>query len=246
MCGRFTLRTEPQEIAKHFELAELPLFEPRYNIAPTQRAPVVRLDAATGRRVLDGLRWGLVPSWSKDLAIGNQLINARCETLATKPAFRHAFRRRRCLVVADGFYEWQRQGKRKQPFYITASDGAPLAFAGLWERWEPPASPTTVTDPSELGTVESSTIITTAANERLRTLHDRMPIILPRAAWPTWLDPAVDDTAVLRELLVSSAADGLTMYAVSPLVNSPSTDDARCVERLAESPPSQPAERLLF
>ncbi|HJT33942.1 MAG TPA: SOS response-associated peptidase [Pirellulales bacterium] len=242
MCGRFTLRTEPQQVAKHFELAELPLFQPRYNIAPTQPAPVIRLDQS-GRRVLNGLRWGLVPSWAKDLAIGNQLINARCETLATKPAFRHAFRRRRCLVAADGFYEWQRQGKRKQPFYITAADGAPLAFAGLWERWEP-------TDAPNAGTgrptpVESCTVITTTANEHLRTLHDRMPVILPRATWATWLDAAAEDTAVLQKLLVPSADDGLTMHAVSPLVNSPSTDDPRCVEPLANSPP-QPAERLLF
>lgn len=246
MCGRFTLRTEPHEVAKHFELAELPLFKPRYNIAPTQSAPVVRLDSATGRRVLDGLHWGLIPSWAKDLSIGNQLINARCETVTTKPAFRHAFRRRRCLVVADGFYEWQRQGKRKQPFYITSSDGAPLAFAGLWERWEPPASQTACDVPSRAGSVESCTIITTAANERLRALHDRMPVILPRAAWSTWLDQAMEDAAVLQDLLVPSAADGLTMYAVSPLVNSPSTDDPRCIERLSDSPPPQPAERLLF
>lgn len=244
MCGRFTLRTEPQEVAKHFELAELPLFQPRYNIAPTQSAQAIRLDQS-GRRVLVGLRWGLIPSWAKDLAIGNQLINARCETLATKPAFRHAFRRRRCLVVADGFYEWQRQGKRKQPFYITAADGAPLTFAGLWERWEPTGAPNA--GAGRPAPVESCTIITTTANHYLQALHDRMPVILPRAVWPTWLDSALEDTAVLQKLLVPSAADGLTMFAVSPLVNSPATDDPRCIERLADlPPPPRPAERLLF
>lgn len=245
MCGRFTLRTSGQAVAKHFELAETPLFEPRYNIAPTQPAPVVRIDSATGRRALAWLRWGLVPSWAKDLAIGNQLINARCETVADKPAFRQAFRRRRALIVADGFYEWQRQGKHKQPFYMSAADGLPLAFAGLWERWEPP-SQQAGGGQSHGGSLETCTIVTTDANERLRALHDRMPVILPRDSWPTWLDQGFDDAAALQELLRPCPADRLVIYPVSPWVNRPANDGPRCIERLADSPPPSPAERLLF
>ncbi len=242
MCGRFTLRSSGQALAKHFELAEMPLFEPRYNIAPTQPAPVVRADTATGRRVLDWLRWGLVPAWAKDLAIGNQLINARSETLASKPAFRHAFRQRRCLVVADGFYEWRRQGKRKQPFYITAADGAPLGFAGLWERWTPPDGPPRGT-PSA---VDSCTIVTTSASDCMRPLHDRMPVILPREAWPAWLDPGLDDPAALQELLIRCAGDGLVSHPVDALVNSPANDSPRCIEPLADDDVSKTVDRTLF
>lgn len=245
MCGRFTLRSSGQSLAQHFELAETPLFEPRYNIAPTQPAPVVRLAEGTGRRVLDWLRWGLVPSWAKDVAVGNQLINARCETLADKPAFRQAFRHRRCLIAADGFYEWQRQGKRKQPFYIAATDGAPLAFAGLWERWVPRATSTDGEAQAAAGPVESCTIVTTAASECLRALHDRMPVVLPPESWQTWLDPSMEDVPALQELLGSCAPQGLAMHPVDPLVNSPANDSPRCIEPLT-APPPKPAERMLF
>lgn len=242
MCGRFTLRSSGQELVKHFDLAEMPLFEPRYNIAPTQPAPVVRADAASGRRSLDWLRWGLVPSWAKDVGIGNQLINARGETLASKPAFRHAFRRRRCLVVADGFYEWQRQGKRKQPFYITAADGAPLAFAGLWERWTPPDALTR----GAPSAVESCTIVTTSASDCMRALHDRMPVILPPDVWPAWLDPALDNPAALQELLGRCAGADLVSHPVDALVNNPSHDSPRCIEPLADDGGSEQADRMLF
>lgn len=222
----------------------MPLFEPRYNIAPTQPAPVVRANVANGRRVLDWLRWGLVPSWAKDLAVGNQLVNARSETLASKPAFRHAFRQRRCLVVADGFYEWQRQGKRKQPFYITAADGAPLAFAGLWERWTPAVAPASGAGAPD--TVESCTIVTTAASECMSALHDRMPVILPRAAWPAWLNPGLDDPAALQELLNRCIGDGLISHPVDTLVNSPANDSQRCIEPLTSGDDTKPADRMLF
>ncbi|MGH7194768.1 MAG: SOS response-associated peptidase, partial [Candidatus Saccharimonadales bacterium] len=242
----FTLRSPGQAVAKHFELAETPLFEPRYNIAPTQPAPVVRLTSASGRRVFDWLRWGLVPSWAKDLDIGNQLINARGETLASKPAFRHAFRQRRCLVVADGFYEWQRQGKRKQPFYITAADGSPLAFAGLWERWQSPGAGQADKPAGEASPIESCTIITTSASECVRALHDRMPVILPRETWTAWLDPAMDDSAALHDLMNRCAVDGLVSHPVDALVNSPANDSSRCIEPLTGGDKSKPVDRMLF
>jgi putative SOS response-associated peptidase YedK len=161
MCGRFTLRTPASVLIAQFRVAEIPDLAPRYNIAPTQLAPVVRLDGSSGQRQWAELRWGLIPSWAKDPSIGNRLINARSETVVTKPAFRAAFRQRRCLVVADGYYEWKKQGRQKQPFYIHVGDGQPMAMAGLWERWQP--------DGSEGGQPrETFTIITKPAHELTR------------------------------------------------------------------------------
>jgi putative SOS response-associated peptidase YedK len=162
----------------------------------------------------------LVPGWAKDPAVGNRLINARAETAAVKPAFRAALRRRRCLVVADGFYEWQPQGKRKQPYYIRLRQGRPFGFAGLWEVWEGP----------EHARLESCTLLTTAANDLVRPIHDRMPVIIAPADYQPWLDAAVDDTQQLLPLLRPYPGEEMTAYAVGPLVNNPGNDDPRCIE----------------
>ncbi|MCS7040325.1 MAG: SOS response-associated peptidase, partial [Anaerolineae bacterium] len=180
MCGRFTLTASGDELASLFDLEQAPNLEPRYNIAPTQPVAVVRLDREGRRREFTLMRWGLIPSWAKDIHIGNRLINARAETLTEKPAFRTAFRRRRCLIPANGFYEWQKPtAGRKQPYFIGLPDRRPFAFAGLWEHWEG----------ADGSVLDSCAIITTAANERVRVLHDRMPVILERTDFGDWLDP---------------------------------------------------------
>ena len=183
MCGRFTLRAPASVIAEQFSLFEVPWLKPRFNIAPTQPVPVVRMtpQQAAPQRQFVFLHWGLVPSWAKDPTIGNRMINARAETVADKPAFRTALRRRRCLIVADGFYEWQTAGKRRQPMFIHIRDDRPLAFAGLWESWEG----------ADHSALESCTILTTAANDLVRPIHDRMPVIVAPEDYADWLDPAV-------------------------------------------------------
>jgi len=220
MCGRFTLRAKFQALADYFGVGTLqPLdLRPRYNVAPTQRVFTLRLDD-DGQRQFALLRWGLIPSWAKDEKIGNSLINARAETVATKPSFRSAFVKRRCLVVADGYYEWQKTDAGKQPYLIHRPDDAPFGFAGLWERWGPDK-------------LESCTIITTEASDPLRHLHDRMPIILDPEAWPLWLDPGVEGKAVLQSLLRPSSVP-LETRAVSTVVNSPRNDVPECVEAIA-------------
>jgi putative SOS response-associated peptidase YedK len=222
MCGRFTLRTPAGEVAEQFGLLVVPRLEPRFNVAPSQPVAAVRIapDEDPPRRELAWLRWGLVPGWAKDPAVGNRLINARAETAAVKPAFRAALRRRRCLVVADGFYEWQPQGKRKQPYYIRLRQGRPFGFAGLWEVWEGP----------EHARLESCTLLTTAANDLVRPIHDRMPVIIAPADYQPWLDAAVDDTQQLLPLLRPYPGEEMTAYAVGPLVNNPGNDDPRCIE----------------
>jgi len=218
MCGRYTLRTALNQLALHFGLDSVPILRPRYNIAPTQAVPVVRA-AEGGRREWVELRWGLIPGWSKQSPVGPPLINARSETAADKPTFRAAFRQRRCLLPADGFYEWQRIGSRRQPFHIHRADDGPLGFAGLWERWfDAGGKP-----------VESCTILTTAANELLRPLHERMPVILEADDYAAWLDPAVTEPAELQRLLASAAAEELVITPVSTRVNSITHDDAACL-----------------
>jgi putative SOS response-associated peptidase YedK len=219
VCGRFTLTTPPELIAEHFGLDDVPPLGPRYNIAPTQPVPVVR-KTAQGRR-LEMLRWGLVPSWAGDPSIGNRLINARAETVADKPSFRSAYRRRRCLVVADGFFEWKRVGVRKQPMYIRLRDQAPFAFAGLWESWHR----------DQPDAVESCTLITTGPNALLATIHDRMPVILHPDDYARWLDPGAGDPA---RLLRPYPAAEMTAHPVSRRVNSPANDDPACVEAIDE------------
>jgi putative SOS response-associated peptidase YedK len=166
------------------------------------------------------LRWGLVPSWADDPSIGNRLINARAETAASKPAFRAAMRQRRCLVVADGFYEWQRTGKQKIPHMVRMRDDRPFGFAGLWETWEGPNH----------SAVESCTLLTTEANQVVRPIHDRMPVIIAPSDYERWLDPTVTNAEKIAPLLRPYPSNEMTAYTVSPLVNSPTNDDARCVE----------------
>jgi putative SOS response-associated peptidase YedK len=221
MCGRFTLATPGQTIAEAFELQSAPELKPRYNISPTQGVAAIR--AAGAGRELVTLHWGLIPSWSKDAAIGARMINARGETAAEKPSFRAPFRSRRCLILADGFYEWRRDGERKQPFHICMSDRRPFAFAGLWDRWAAPDG-----EP-----VESCTIVTTAPNELLAPIHDRMPVILPPAAYAPWLDPARRDKERLQEFLQPFPASLMKAYPVSPRVNNPRNDDRDCIAPLA-------------
>jgi len=185
MCGRYSLTTAPEAMRALFDYENLPNLEPRYNIAPTQMVPVVRL-AAAGRRELALLRWGLIPHWARDPSMGARLINARAETVAGKPAFRDAFAHRRCLVPADGFYEWRTENGRKQPFRIGIKGGGVFAFAGLWESWTAPEGAGGAIAPGDA--VETVTIITTDANEKLRPIHHRMPVILPVEGYATWLD----------------------------------------------------------
>ncbi len=223
MCGRFALFS-PEEILAAMFGVEGDRFPPAsYNIAPSRDVAVVRTapDGAA-RRELARLRWGLIPAWAKDPAIGNRMINARAETAPAKPAFRSAFRRRRCLVPADGFYEWQKAGTRKQPYYVRMADGKPFALAGLWERWEGPD-----------GAVASCTILTTDANERLAPIHDRMPVILAPADYGHWLDPERQDPAALLPLLRPNPPGPMLAFPVRTLVNRPATDDPRCIEPAA-------------
>jgi putative SOS response-associated peptidase YedK len=217
VCGRFTLTTNLGAIAARFGVARfLGESAARYNIAPTQPVIVVNDD---GTRHLTQMQWGLIPSWAKDPAIGNRMINARAETVATKPAFRVALRKRRCLIPADGFYEWQQVGRRKQPVYITLKAREPFSFAGLWESWTSP-------DGEE---VRTCTIITTEANDLLKPIHDRMPVILTREAERVWLDPSMQEPERLLPLLKSYPAEDMEYYAVSRLVNSPHNDAPDCV-----------------
>jgi putative SOS response-associated peptidase YedK len=231
MCGRFTLRAPAGVVAEQFSLLLMPLLEARFNIAPSQPVPVVRMTPGhePPQRQLVLLHWGLIPSWADDPAIGNRLINARAETAADKPSFRTALRRRRCLVVADGFYEWQRIDRRRQPFWIGMRDDKPFGFAGLWESWEGP----------DHSAIESCTILTTEANDLVRPIHDRMPVIVEEADYSRWLDPAVDRPEPLRPLLRPYPSGPMTAYPVSSQVNNPANDDPRCVEPMASKGASQ-------
>jgi putative SOS response-associated peptidase YedK len=219
MCGRFTLSQTAEAIASTFELSQIPEIAPRYNIAPTQ--PVATILLAGDRRQFQMLRWGLIPSWAKDPAIGAKTINARAETVAEKPAFRSAFRRRRCLVIADGFYEWQLQKGKKQPFYFCLQDRQPFAFAGLWETWEAPDG----------DKIDSCTLLTTEANSLLRSVHDRMPVILKPEDYNLWLDPQIQKPEQLQPLLRSYSSEAMTAYPVSTKVNKPTNDSPECIER---------------
>lgn len=222
MCGRFTFTQSEETITELFQLAEVPPLSPRYNLAPTQLAPAVIKTSQAQNRQFKWLRWGLVPSWSKDTKIGTKLINAKAETVAEKPAFRSAFKKRRCLVLADGFYEWQQQNGKKQPFYYRLQNGNPFAFAGLWEHWE-----------SEEGEgIESCTIITTDANELIRPIHDRIPVILAPNDYDKWLDPEVKEPELLQPLLQPYPSEEMTAYPVSPKVNSPKNDSPECIQSL--------------
>ncbi len=217
MCGRFTLATPADQIAAQFQLVEAPELAPRYNIAPTQQVAAVR--ASDSGRELVLLRWGLVPTWAKDLSMGAKLINARAETAAEKPSFRSAMRQRRCIIPADGFYEWQAQAGGKQPFYIRLADGGSFGLAGLWENWKSP----------EGAWIATCTILTTAANALMQPLHDRMPVILPPEAYALWLDPALHDPAPLQALLGPYPANLMVAAPVSKAVNKVANDDPSLV-----------------
>lgn len=219
MCGRFTLSKPPALLTQTFRLDRAVEQKPRYNIAPSQNIAAVRIAPQDQARELVALRWGLVPPWAKDLKTGYTMINARVETVSTKPAFRSAFKYRRCLIPADGYYEWQALGSRKQPYHIHRQDGDLFAFAGLWEHWQEETEQV----------VESCTILVTAANDSLRPLHDRMPVILEPEDYDRWLDPEAHDPAVLLPLLHSHPAQELVARPVSARVNSPRNDDADCL-----------------
>jgi putative SOS response-associated peptidase YedK len=223
MCGRFTLRTPARDLVEVFELLREPELTPRFNIAPTSQVAVVR--QVGNFRELSSMRWGLVPPWSKDPKAGLPLINARAETLATKPAFRSAFKRRRCLIPADGFYEWQKiaGAKVKQPLYIRFAKDRPFAFAGLWEKWHN----------DEGSTLESCAIITTEPNDVMRPIHDRMPVILPDEEYARWLDSKNEDVEELQELLRPYPAEEMAAFPITTFVNSPRNDGPECIAKLS-------------
>ncbi|MEZ5332406.1 MAG: SOS response-associated peptidase [Thermoanaerobaculia bacterium] len=228
VCGRYSLTTPRDVLVDLFDLADAEAVEARYNIAPTQEAAVVR--ESEGRRTLEALRWGLVPSWADDPSIGGRLINARSESAAEKPSFAESLRERRCLVPADGFYEWKPgPGRTRQPFWIRRPDGSPFAMAGLWDRWG-----------SGDEALESFTILTTAANERLAPLHDRMPVLLPPDEWGRWLAPGASEVEALRPLLAPAPPEALELVPVSDWVNSVANEGPRCIER------TEPAQASLF
>ncbi|HEY1475214.1 MAG TPA: SOS response-associated peptidase [Pseudolabrys sp.] len=236
MCGRYTVTSAPAALRALFRYEEQPNFPPRYNIAPTQPIAIVRL--VDGKRHFALVRWGLLPSWVKDPKTFTLLINARGESATEKPAFRAAMKRRRCLIPADGFYEWQATGERKRPFYVRAKSGAPLAFAGLWETWEGPNG-------EEL---ETAAIVTTSANRTLKPIHDRMPVIVPPEAFDLWLNcPDVDAKTV--EALIQPAPDGLLeAYEISTAVNRTGNDNAKLLEPVGATAeptakPTAPAKR---
>ena len=257
MCGRYTLTVPADEVQEVFRLDRMPDdYRPRYNICPSQEAPVIRVleevagggpasddgpvpeggavpvggaasvgaPAPAAHRRCDLLRWGLVPFWAKDPAIGNKLINARSESAASKPAFRDSFRKRRCLVVADGFFEWRPEPGGKQPYWIHRPDGRPFAFAGLWSRWDRDLAAGEVP-------IETFTILTRDALPEVAEIHDRMPVILAREDHDAWLDPTLDDVDRLVPLLRRPVGTGLELRPVSRRVNSPANDVPEVLER---------------
>ena len=218
MCGRFVLENSPEQLMKVYRLSSLPELSPRYNIAPSQQIAVIRQQNG-GDRELVFMQWGLIPSWAKDPTIGYKMINARSETAHEKPSFKQAFRSRRCIIPATGFYEWEKVGKDKVPHYIHLHDREVMSLAGLWERWKSPGG-------KEL---ETCTILTTAANSLVKHLHDRMPVILHREEFDLWLNRDIDDVNRLTELFHPYPSDRLQEYVVSKEVNSPSNDYPECI-----------------
>ena len=232
MCGRFTLTSSLDDLQGRFgffsEFTDSEFFEhgPRYNIAPTHTVLTVTND---GQRHGELMRWGLVPFWAKDLKIGARMINAVGKTASTKPAFRAAFKKRRCLVLANGFYEWRKEGNRKLASYIHPKSGEPMAFAGLWETWKSPEGPV----------VQSCTIITTEANPFIQPLHNRMPVILSEETQALWLDPLTEDPSVLKPLLMPAAEELLTSHPVAEAVNSVRNQGPECIVPLLDRPEDQ-------
>ncbi|HHY09867.1 MAG TPA: SOS response-associated peptidase [Firmicutes bacterium] len=220
MCGRFTLHSPADLLASRFKIDELPLeYAPSYNIAPTQ--PVLTIIPANGTGKPQLMRWGLIPAWSKKGKSGFTLINARIETLTEKASFRNLVNRRRCLILADGFFEWKQEGKTKTPYYITREKGGPFAFAGLWDQWRN----------EENKVVTSCTLITKDADEAIRPIHNRMPVILSAAAEDLWLGPRPYNT--IKQHLLAADTIPLSFYSVSTFVNSPKNNSPRCIEPAA-------------
>jgi len=254
MCGRFVQASSPELLVERFGVDELaaPRHEPSYNVAPRATVYAVRDRGGGGgsadrdrkagardgdqsdqedsrRRYLSDLRWGLIPSWAKDPKVGDRMINARAESLADKPAYERAFRRHRCLVPAEGFYEWQRRGSGKQPMFIHRRDGEPMAFAGLWAAWRDE-------NDSEADWLRSCVIVTTNANDTVAPLHDRMPVVLEERDWDRWLDPEAGDVDTLAQLLTPADDDLLVAYPVGTRVNSADNDGPELVERVELEP----------
>jgi putative SOS response-associated peptidase YedK len=236
MCGRFVSSSPPDELARYFDVEKVgeSVLDPSYNVAPSNDIYVVV--ESGGIRRLETFHWGLIPFWAKDMKTGNKMINARAETVAEKNAYKHAFKKRRCIIPADGFYEWKKVPgqKAKQPYYIQRTDGEPLAFAGLWEVWRPNKEEGAADDEGEI--VRSCTIITGQPNEKMAEIHDRMPVMLPPSAWAEWLDPENDDLATLGKLLVPAPASLITMHPVSTAVNNARSKGAELAD------PIEPAE----
>jgi len=248
MCGRYTSTSSPAQLAEVFEVDEVKVDELplRYNVAPTQEVYAVaergpKEPGAPACRQLGAFRWGLVPSWAKDLSVGSRMINARAEGIETRSSYRRALVRRRCIIPADAFYEWQVRGgdpkkPNKLPHVIRHRDGSPLAFAGLWEFWRPHGDP-------DAPPVKSCVIITTEANELLAPIHDRMPVILPPEAWDRWLDPGNDDLPAIKALLVPAASGDFEVYPVSTRVNGVANEGPELIEPLPP-PPQEPDQKL--
>ena len=224
MCGRFTLFSSPEQLAETFDLPQPPILAPRFNIAPTQPVGIVRLDPATQDRTWALTHWGLIPSWSKDPSMGARMINARAESVPEKPAFRAAFKRRRCIIPSSGFYEWKQVEKGKEPYFILPADEGLFALAGLWEIWTGPDG----------GEVQSCTILTTEANDLMAPIHNRMPLILEEGDWSAWLGSGSDDPpdklAKLQGLFRPYDPKRMKLRAVSTYVNSPRNEGEQCIE----------------
>ena len=222
MCGRFALTISPTALAKLFQLDDVSSLEASYNIAPSQSVASVVQPEDSSERILKLFRWGLIPHWAQDSAIGNRMINARSETVAEKPAFRSAYKSKRCLIPADGFYEWQKLTTGKQPWFIHLRDQIPMAFAGLYQHWRAPDD--TV--------IESCTILTTAANDKIKPIHDRMPVIIDPTDFPLWLDNTTYKPKDLEKLLQPFPSDKMTTYPVSTFVNSPRNNSSQCLDQI--------------
>ncbi len=236
MCGRFTVNVTLDLLAEFFGVTSIPPGmpppAPRFNVAPSQPVLIVRAGHQRGSRELAHVVWGLVPSWAGDPSVGTRMINARAETVAEKPAFRNAIRRRRCIVPATGFFEWEKTGASRQPHLFSMADGRPFAMAGLWENW-------LSDDGSE---IQSTAILTTKANKLVRRVHDRMPVILKRESFARWLDPGNEDAASLAPLLCAYPPEEMASLAVSRAVNNPRNDSPECLWPAAPEHPDSPGD----
>jgi putative SOS response-associated peptidase YedK len=242
MCGRFVSSSPPDELAKYFDVEAVAesVLEPSFNVAPSNDVYVVV--ETGGVRRLDAFRWGLVPFWAKDPSTGNKMINARAESVAGKNAYKHSFKKRRCIIPVDGFYEWKKipGQKAKQPYFIHRADGEPMAFAGLWEIWRPADDVDRTLDP-----LRSCTIITGQPNEKVSEIHDRMPVMLPPSAWAEWLDPKNDDIETLGKLLVPAPASLIALHPVSRAVNNVKENGPDLIDPAAEPLEGEPVQDTL-